>query len=117
MYLFFSSEKFHHVPNLDAASERHCTTSLNAQGRNCERNYDDCLPNPCPAAYSCVDGINAVSCLPPATDAVPPATRVPAPNGTPAAERYTGASRPADRSLAGISMSSSPCPFSRLPRR
>lgn len=65
--------QFHRVPDLDAASQRHCT-SPNAQGRNCEHNYDDCLPNPCPAAYSCVDGINAVSCLPPATDAVPPAT-------------------------------------------
>uniref|UniRef100_A0A4W5N7U3 EGF-like domain-containing protein n=1 Tax=Hucho hucho TaxID=62062 RepID=A0A4W5N7U3_9TELE len=33
-------------------------------GRNCEHNYDDCLPQPCPGGYSCVDGINEVSCQP-----------------------------------------------------
>lgn len=49
---------------------------LHAQGRNCEHNYDDCLLNPCPEAYSCVDGINMASCLPPVTDAVPLATTV-----------------------------------------
>lgn len=104
--------QFHHVPNLDPESCRHCITprALNrcflrsdVQGGNCERNYDDCLLNPCPEAYSCVDGINAVSCLPPATDAVPLATaatnitldsasRVPALalNMTSTAEKYTG---------------------------
>ncbi|XP_014833710.1 PREDICTED: protein eyes shut homolog [Poecilia mexicana] len=41
------------------------------QGRNCEHNYDDCLLNPCPEAFSCVDGINKVSCLPPNTNPVP----------------------------------------------
>lgn len=35
------------------------------QGNNCEHNYDDCLLNPCPEGFSCVDGINDVSCLPP----------------------------------------------------
>lgn len=41
------------------------------QGRNCEHNYDDCLVNPCPEGFSCIDGINEVSCLPPVTDDVP----------------------------------------------
>uniref|UniRef100_A0A8C3G755 Protein eyes shut homolog n=1 Tax=Cyclopterus lumpus TaxID=8103 RepID=A0A8C3G755_CYCLU len=45
-------------------------------GRNCEHNYDDCLLNPCLEAFSCVDGINKVSCLPPVTDAVPLTTAV-----------------------------------------
>ncbi|KAM8858778.1 protein eyes shut homolog isoform 2-T3 [Spinachia spinachia] len=36
-------------------------------GRSCEHNYDDCLLNLCPEAFSCVDGINQVSCLPPVT--------------------------------------------------
>lgn len=40
------------------------------QGRNCEHNYDDCLVNPCPEGFSCIDGINEVSCLPPGTDDV-----------------------------------------------
>lgn len=35
------------------------------QGSNCEHNYDDCLLNPCPEGFSCIDGINDVSCLPP----------------------------------------------------
>lgn len=46
-------------------------SNLCTQGRNCEHNYDDCLLNPCPEAFSCVDGINKVSCLPPITDPVP----------------------------------------------
>ncbi|CAB1343907.1 unnamed protein product [Coregonus sp. 'balchen'] len=33
-------------------------------GKNCEHNYDDCLLQPCPGGYSCVDGINKVSCQP-----------------------------------------------------
>lgn len=49
---------------------------LHTQGRNCEHNYDDCLLNPCPEAFSCVDGVNKVSCLPPVTDPVPSATAV-----------------------------------------
>ena len=49
---------------------------LCSQGRNCEHNYDDCLLNPCPEAFSCVDGINKVSCLPPVTDPVPLTTVV-----------------------------------------
>uniref|UniRef100_A0A3Q3FA92 Protein eyes shut homolog n=1 Tax=Labrus bergylta TaxID=56723 RepID=A0A3Q3FA92_9LABR len=64
-------------------------------GRNCEHNYDDCLLSPCPEAFSCVDGINKVSCLPPVTEAVPLATvlknitrgstpRAPAPTLSPA---------------------------------
>ncbi|XP_029691510.1 protein eyes shut homolog [Takifugu rubripes] len=36
-------------------------------GTNCEHNYDDCLVNPCPEGFSCIDGINEVSCLPPVT--------------------------------------------------
>lgn len=105
-----SVAQFHNVPDLDPESERHRTNCcLDAQGKNCERNYDDCLLNPCPAAYSCVDGINTVSCLPPATDAVPPATavknitldsaaRVPALalNMTSTAEKYTGAFPPSE---------------------
>ncbi|XP_074532634.1 protein eyes shut homolog [Halichoeres trimaculatus] len=43
-------------------------------GRNCEHNYDDCLASPCPEAFSCVDGINKVNCLPPVTEEVPLAT-------------------------------------------
>lgn len=91
------------------ARTRTLNCCLDAQGSNCERNYDDCLLNPCPAAYSCVDGINAVSCLPPATDGVPPATtvknitldsaaRVPALalNMTSTAEKYTGALPPSE---------------------
>lgn len=35
------------------------------QGSSCEHNYDDCLLNPCPEGFSCIDGINDVSCLPP----------------------------------------------------
>lgn len=35
------------------------------QGSSCEHNYDDCLVNPCPEGFSCIDGINDVSCLPP----------------------------------------------------
>lgn len=46
-------------------------SNLCTQGRNCEHNYDDCLLNPCPEAFSCVDGINKVSCLPPNTNPVP----------------------------------------------
>ncbi|XP_068613126.1 protein eyes shut homolog [Brachionichthys hirsutus] len=45
-------------------------------GKNCEHNYDDCLLSPCPEAFSCKDGINKVSCLPPVTDAVPFAAAV-----------------------------------------
>uniref|UniRef100_A0AAR2KS92 Protein eyes shut homolog n=1 Tax=Pygocentrus nattereri TaxID=42514 RepID=A0AAR2KS92_PYGNA len=43
-------------------------------GRNCEYNYDDCLLRPCPDGFSCVDGINSVSCVAVETDAfsVPP---------------------------------------------
>lgn len=80
-----------------------CCCFFYAQGRNCERNYDDCLLNPCPEAYSCVDGINTASCLPPATDAVPLATAVKnitldsaasvpalALNMTSTAQKYTG---------------------------
>lgn len=91
----------------DIAQRRTLNRCLDAQGRNCERNYDDCLLNPCPATLSCLDGINTVSCLPPATDAVPPATavenitldsaaRVPALalNVTSPAEKYTGAFPP-----------------------
>ena len=76
---------------------------FHTQGRNCEHNYDDCLLNPCPGAFSCVDGINKVSCLPPVTDAVPLATvvknttlgstpRVPMPTLSPAptAEQFAG---------------------------
>lgn len=76
---------------------------FHTQGRNCEHNYDDCLLNPCPEAYSCVDGINKVTCLPSVTDAVPLATvvknitrgstpRVPTPTliPAPAAEQSTG---------------------------
>ncbi|XP_072293357.1 protein eyes shut homolog [Eucyclogobius newberryi] len=45
-------------------------------GKNCEHNYDDCLLNPCPSVFSCVDGVNGVSCVPPATNAVTWATGV-----------------------------------------
>ncbi|XP_034464842.1 protein eyes shut homolog isoform X2 [Hippoglossus hippoglossus] len=74
-------------------------------GKNCEHNYDDCLSNPCPDTFSCVDGINKVSCLPPVTDAFPlapvvknitssPAPKVPMPTlgPAPAAERSTDSS-------------------------
>ncbi|XP_068182860.1 protein eyes shut homolog [Antennarius striatus] len=39
-------------------------------GKNCEHNYNDCLSSPCPEAFSCIDGINKVSCLPPLIDTV-----------------------------------------------
>ncbi|XP_046698701.1 protein eyes shut homolog isoform X3 [Silurus meridionalis] len=32
-------------------------------GRNCEYNYDDCLLWPCPDGFTCVDGVNSVSCV------------------------------------------------------
>lgn len=49
-------------------AEKHLTVNLLPllQGSNCEHNYDDCLVNPCPEGFFCVDGINNVSCLPPA---------------------------------------------------
>lgn len=76
---------------------------FHTQGNNCEHNYDDCLLNPCPEAYSCLDGINKVTCLAPVTDTVPLATvvknithgstpRVPTPTLSlaPTAEQSTG---------------------------
>ncbi|KAK3522966.1 hypothetical protein QTP86_010304 [Hemibagrus guttatus] len=32
-------------------------------GRNCEYNYNDCLLWPCPDGFTCVDGVNSVSCV------------------------------------------------------
>lgn len=92
----------HHVPISIAEIFKNCVF-LQTQGRNCEHNYDDCLLNPCPEEFYCIDGINKVSCLPPVTDAVPLATTVknkirdsttrgwmPTLNATPTAEHFTG---------------------------
>ncbi|KAI7805359.1 putative protein eyes shut-like protein [Triplophysa rosa] len=32
-------------------------------GKNCEYNYNDCIIQSCPSGFSCVDGINNVSCV------------------------------------------------------
>lgn len=47
---------FLHFPHCDIAV-------FPLQGRNCEYNYDDCLLWPCPDGFTCVDGINSVSCV------------------------------------------------------
>uniref|UniRef100_A0A8P4KTZ8 Protein eyes shut homolog n=1 Tax=Dicentrarchus labrax TaxID=13489 RepID=A0A8P4KTZ8_DICLA len=68
----------------------HCRSGWT--GLHCEDDINECLPQPCNQGiciqndpgygytcfcpFSCVDGINKVSCLPPVTDAVPLATIV-----------------------------------------
>lgn len=55
------------MPSSPFCPDEHLTVHLLhlLQGSNCEHNYDDCLLNPCPEGFSCIDGINDVSCLPP----------------------------------------------------
>nr|XP_055025772.1 protein eyes shut homolog [Misgurnus anguillicaudatus] len=53
-------------------------------GKNCEYNYNDCLIQSCPDAFSCVDGINNVTCVPMDTD-TPPAPPMPVDTDTPPA--------------------------------
>lgn len=60
-----------HLHSLSSRAEHPTEDLLHVlQGRNCEHNYDDCLVNPCPEGFSCIDGINEVSCLPPVADNV-----------------------------------------------
>ncbi|XP_051945836.1 protein eyes shut homolog [Xyrauchen texanus] len=76
-------------------------------GKNCEYNYDDCLIRSCPDAFSCVDGINNVSCVPvetvtpssPPISVVPWITIHPTPESPPTAapvENLQNAEQPTD---------------------